>query len=114
MSITPEQVETRLKELSKQVDEAQEQLSAAEHEYFMAKAGYEIALAKSRLVLGSQGVKTVGEREDRALVINEDLASRLAIAEAKVRAARGNSQRVREQVDIARSIGTSVRAAMDL
>lgn len=114
MTITPAQIEARLKELSKQVDEAQEELQAAELEYFSAKTNYEIALAKSRLVLGSQGVKTVGEREDRALVVNEELAQRLAIAEAKVRAARGNSQRVREQVDIARSIGTSVRAAMDL
>ena len=114
MTITPAQIEARLKELSKQVDEAQEELQVAELEYFTAKTNYEIALAKSRLVLGSQGVKTVGEREDRALVVNEQLAQRLAIAEAKVRAARGNSQRVREQVDIARSIGTSVRAAMDL
>jgi hypothetical protein len=114
VTITPAQIEARLKELSKQVDEAQEELQVAELEYFTAKTNYEIALAKSRLVLGSQGVKTVGEREDRALVVNEQLAQRLAIAEAKVRAARGNSQRVREQVDIARSIGTSVRAAMDL
>ena len=114
MTITPAQIEQRLKDLSQQVDEAQDQLKAAELEYFTAKANYEIALAKSRLVLGSQGVKTVGEREDRALVINEELAQRLAIAEAMVKAARGNSQRVREQVDIARSIGTSVRAAMEL
>ena len=114
MSITPEQVEKRLKELSKWVDEAQQNLSDCELEYYQAKTAFEIALAKSRLILATQGVKTVGEREDRALVINEDLAQNLAIAEAKVRAARGNSQRVREQVDIARSIGTSVRAAMDL
>jgi hypothetical protein len=114
VTITPAQIEQRLKDLSHEVDDAQEELKTAELEYFTAKASYEIALAKSRLVLGSQGVKTVGEREDRALVINEELASRLAIAEAMVKAARGNSQRVREQVDIARSIGTSVRAAMDL
>jgi predicted nucleic acid-binding Zn-ribbon protein len=114
MSLTPEQVENRLKDLSKQVDEAQDNLSVCELEYYQTKTDYEVSLAKSRLVLLSQGVKTVGEREDRALVANEDKAQRLAIAEAKVRAARGNSQRVREQVDIARSIGTSVRAAMDL
>lgn len=114
MSITPEQIEKRLLELAAQVDAAQENLASAEREYYVHKTEYEIALAKSRLVLGTQGVKTVGEREDRALVINEELAQKVAIAEAQVRAARGNSQRVREQVDIARSIGTSVRAAMDL
>ena len=114
MSVTPEDVEKKLRQLSKTVDEAQENLSNCELEYYQAKTEFEIALAKSRLILLTQGVKTVGEREDRALVINEELAQRLAIAEAKVRAARGNSQRVREQVDIARSIGTSVRAAMDL
>lgn len=114
MSITPEQVEKRLKELTIAVDDAQQNLSDCELEYYQTKTEFEIALAKARLILAGQGVKTVGEREDRALVINEDLAQRVAIAEAKVRAARGNSQRVREQVDIARSIGTSVRAAMDL
>jgi hypothetical protein len=114
MTVTPDEVEQKLKNLSKEVDVAQQDLEAAELEYYISKASYEIALAKSRLVLGSQGVKTVGEREDRALVVNEELAQRLAIAEAKVRAARGNSQRLREQVDIARSIGTSVRAAMNL
>jgi hypothetical protein len=65
-------------------------------------------------VLGTQGVKTVGEREDRALVVNEDLAQKVAIAEAQVKAARGNAQRVREQVDIARSISVSVRASMEI
>jgi hypothetical protein len=114
MSITPEQVEGRLKQLTVEVDEAQEMLANAEKTYYVVKADCEIALAKSRLVLSASGVKTVGEREDRALVINEDIFQKLAIAEAGVRAARGNSQRVREQVDIARSIGTSVRAAMDL
>ena len=114
MTVTPEQIEKRLYELSKEVDEAQENLTKAERVYYVAKADCEIALAKSRLVLGSQGIKTIGEREDRALVMNQIQVQNLAIAEAMVRSARGNAQRVREQVDIARSIGTSVRTALTL
>jgi hypothetical protein len=35
-------------------------------------------------------------------------------AEATVKAARANAQRIRTQVDIARSIGTSVRASLEM
>ena len=38
----------------------------------------------------------------------------MATAEALVRASRANAQRIRTQVDIARSIGTSVRTSMDI
>ena len=38
----------------------------------------------------------------------------MATAEAIVRAARSNASRIRTQVDIARSVGTSVRTSMEL
>jgi hypothetical protein len=61
-----------------------------------------------------EGVKlTVQEKEDIATVECQSELQRLAIAEAIVRAARGNASRIKTQIDIARSIGTSVRAALD-
>jgi len=49
-----------------------------------------------------------------ALVSAEDLHLQMSIAEAMVRAARSNAARIRTQVDIARSVGTSVRTSMEL
>jgi len=38
----------------------------------------------------------------------------LSIAESSVKAARANANRIRTQVDIARSISVSVRASMEM
>ncbi len=114
--VTPQQIEQRLKDLSREVDASHADLSAAELNYFKTKAAYELALAHSRLSLaGNREAKlTVSDKADMALVSTEDLHMKMAAAEAVVRAARANASRVRTQVDIARSIGTSVRTSMDL
>ena len=49
-----------------------------------------------------------------ALIQNEELHKDLAIVQAKVLATRANTNRLKMQVDIARSVGTSVRTSMDL
>lgn len=117
--ITPAMIEARLKELSHQVDEAHSELQEAESHYNSIKAQYEIALAKTRLNLARRTSPsgknyTVGEREDLAIIENEDLHLRMSTAETLVKSARANAQRIRTQVDIARSIGTSVRVSMEL
>jgi len=113
--VTPQMIEQRLKDLSRQVDEVQQELNDAEKVYFMTKARYEIALAEARLSLNSRVQKlTVGDKEDMALLATTEFHLEMATAEVIVRAARGNSQRIRTQVDIARSIGTSVRASMEV
>ena len=117
--LTPQMVENRLKELSREIDDSHSQLVEAESHYLSIKAHYEIALAKSRLSRANRSAPngknyTVGEREDIAIVENEELHLRMASAEALVRGARANAQRIRTQVDIARSIGTSVRTSMDV
>ena len=119
MTVTPMQVEARLLQLSKEVDEAQFALNDAEKQYFTTKAEYEIALAYSRKnMMGARTEAgkslTATEREDLALLENEDLHKLMASAEILVRACRGNVARIREQVDIARSIGTSVRSSLDV
>jgi len=115
MLVTPAHIEKRLLELSKEIDEAQQFLDESENEYFRTKAECEIALAEQRLKLANSGIKmTVQEKEDTATVACAHYVRGLATAEAKVRAARGNANRIRVQVDITRSIGTSVRSALDV
>jgi hypothetical protein len=113
--ITPEKVETRLYELSKEIDLAHDELVNAEKTYHTNKAVFEVAIARARLTIGQNNLKLrVGDIADRALVDCEKQWTDLMFAEAMVKAARANSNRVRTQVDIARSIGTSVRAALDI
>jgi len=114
--VTPAQIEKRLVDLSKEVDTAHEELSDAEMKYTLAKYEYEVGLAKARLSAPNMsGHKlTVQEREDIALLECQNLYRNLQIAEAIVKAARANAARVRVQVDIARSVGTSVRSALEL
>lgn len=110
--ITPQRIENRLLELARETDEAQKALTDAELEYHTAKVQCEIALAKARLA--HHGVGRVQDVSDRATLECETQLIRLATAEAIVKAARGNANRIRTQVDIARSIGTSVRASLEV
>ena len=113
--VTPASVEKRLLDLSREVDQAHEFLDKCEEDYYNAKAGLEIALATVRVRTNGSAVKyTVRDKEDYAVLECADLIRAVAIAEAKVRAARANTNRIRTQVDIARSIGTSVRASMEI
>jgi hypothetical protein len=117
--ITPAMVEQKLRGLSKEVDEAHKVLVEVETIYHSVKADYEIAMAKSRITLATKSSPTgknytVVEREDLALVQNEELHKDLAIIQAKILASRANTNRLKMQVDIARSVGTSVRTSMDL
>jgi hypothetical protein len=117
--VTPEQVERRLKELSKLIDQAHDQLVTAEKDFHISKAEYEIALAESRIKFASVSSPTgknytVGEREDMAILEHQNKHRMVAVAEAVVKANRANVARYRVQVDIARSIGTSVRTGMDV
>lgn len=117
--VTPVSIENRLVTLSKEVDEAHNDLLEVESHYFSMKAHYEIALAKSRLHFASTSSPTgknytVQQIESLALVENETLHLKMSSAEALVKGTRANASRIRTQVDIARSIGTSVRASLDL
>lgn len=112
--VTPQVIENRLTALSKDIDSAQEWLEEAEKEYHTAKTEYELGMAKARMTFSSAGKLRVQDVQDAALLQNADSYIRVNNAEASVKAARGNAQRVRTQVDIARSIGTSVRSSLEL
>lgn len=115
MPLTPEQVENRLVELSKEVDDAHKELSEAEYNYHKSKVAFEMNMAKARIMIShSDNKMRVQEIDDRALIKNEEYWEKLQIAEALVKSARSNANRVRTQVDIARSVGTSVRASLEI
>jgi hypothetical protein len=115
MVITPVKIENRLYELSHEIDEAHEQLSKAEMDYHKAKSAFELSIARARILTGNASAKMrVQDIADHALLQCYDEFQSLQITEAMVKAARANAQRIRTQVDIARSIGTSVRASMDI
>ena len=115
MSLTPQQIEKRLYELSKEIDEAHEDYKKDEVEFHTTTAEYEIAMAKSRIKNSHGDMKmTVRMSEDTALVENQELHRALAICEAKVKASRANNNRLRTQVDTARSISSSIKSSMEL
>lgn len=115
MSITPMQIEKRLTDLSREIEDAHKDLVSDESTYHVAKASYEIAMAQSRIAVSHADKKmTTGLREDVALMENREQYMNLAIAEAKVKASRANVNRIRTQVDIARSISVSVRSSIDI
>lgn len=116
--VTPMQVERRLLVLSRELDQSQDSLVAAEHQYMSAKSEYEIESARNRMAerqaaLSAGRKITINELDDIALMRCAGLLTALNAAEAVVRAERANAVRVRTQIDIARSIGTSVRKSME-
>jgi nitric oxide synthase oxygenase domain/subunit len=111
--VTPQAIENRLANLSREVDESHQFLNDAEVAFHAAKATYEIAMATSRLSFAGDKLR-VQDVQDIALRDNAHLYRALNTAEATVKAARANAQRIRTQVDIARSIGTSVRASLEM
>lgn len=111
----PHEIEKRLLFLDKAIEDAFKELDDAEYEYHEAKATLELALARTRLELSTNGERsTVQAREDQALVANEVAVLRMATSEARVRGARANVTRLRTQVDITRSMNAGMRAAMEV
>ena len=117
--VTPQQIEARLYALSKEVDEGHENLVQAEQAFHQKTAEYEVSMARSRISWASKSSPTgknytVGEREDMAIIENSEQHFMIATVEAQVKAARANVQRLKTQVEIARSMSASVRSSMEL
>jgi hypothetical protein len=111
--VTPQAIENQLITLSKEVDEAHKFLENAEMNYHTAKTAYELEMARTRMKLSTEKMR-VQDVQDYALLACKDYYSALNMAEAVVKSARANATRIRTQVDIARSVGTSVRASLEI
>lgn len=117
--VTPQQIEQRLYDLSKEVDLAHKDLTETEMKYHSGVAEYEISMARSRLELAGKSSPggrnyTVAEREDMALVANAEKHIAINQIEALVKASRANVKRIETQVKIAQSMSASVRSSMEL
>lgn len=117
--VTPADVEAKLIALSKELDSAHTQLDQAEASYAVAKGSWDIESAKMRLLVQAKASEagrkvTVQAIEDEAMVACEAQYLAFLTSDAMVRVARANSSRIKVQIDIARSVGTAVRAAMEM
>lgn len=117
--ILPGDVDRRLIALSKELDSACGALMHAEKEYMRAKTSYELSSAEARMKAKQTAIErgakiTVQDCDDQSLLACRDELTRLNAAEGTVKASRANNARLRVQIDIARSVGASVRAAMDM
>jgi hypothetical protein len=117
--VTPAQVEQRLIQLSRELDEAHKESVNAEFSYYEAKGNFEVNVAAARLRVGSKyaekGLKaTVQDREDEATMATKNELATLYQSEAVVKAARANVNRLRSQIDITRSIAANVRNSMEV
>lgn len=117
--VTPAEVEAKLISLSRELEEAHEKLEAAEISYGETKPAWDLQSAKTRLAVRARanesGKKmTVQEIDDEALIRCELEYIAFCSSDAMVRVARANVNRIKVQIDIARSVGTAVRAAMEI
>lgn len=115
--LLPADVELQLRYLSRRISEAQKENAAIEMSYSQAKAEHEVKMARARVKYAGESKLngknyTVDEREDNALIDNEDAFMALAIEEAKVKASRGLINSLNTQTDIVRSVSSSVKASM--
>jgi hypothetical protein len=109
------EVEKRLLELADELDEAQDLLTAAELEFAQAEYDNRQSLAQARLTIGNEERRTTDQqRKDEATVFCKSQDFALVMADARVRIARSTVFAIRSKIDIARSLGTSVRSSMEV
>jgi hypothetical protein len=115
--LTPYEVERRLLHLSQELDAATQDLVEAEAAFTTSKRVLEMALARARVDIArenSDARLTVQEKGDIALIKCEEQVLQADADEIWVRGTKAQVANLRTQVDIIRSIGTSVRSSMDI
>lgn len=111
--VTPQSIENRLIQLEGAIDYAYDYAAKQEISYQDAKTAYELAMAASRTT-PTESKRGVQEKEDYALLENRSEYEEMMAALGLVKAARGNLERLRIQVDITRSLGATLRSAMEM
>jgi hypothetical protein len=115
--MTPYEVERRLLELSREIDDATEDLIEAETAFTISKRDLEMALARARVEIAKEYTHeklTVQEKADIASLKCEEQILLADADEIWVKGSKARVNALRTQVDIIRSIGTSVRSSMDI
>lgn len=104
--MNPSLLEEQIAALCRELEKAQDQLSAADLEAVHAKHEYEVAFA--RALLGSSGTNAEVRKAD-ATHMTEALALRAEVAAAKVRAAKGHVDVIGRRLDAGRSLLSSAK-----
>lgn len=117
--LTPQRIENRLRTLDLSLEDATKELIEAEAEIAKTTADLEIAFARRRMKERTRALEagskiTVGEIEDLALIGCSDQFMSKTMADARVKAARAKVKQIITQIEIARSLGSSVRASMEI
>jgi hypothetical protein len=103
---TPTAVALRLAELSRMLDTCQTDLVRLDEDAVRCRARYEVAHAKAFL----ESTGTVDERKQLALLAVADERLAAELADQQVRGCRTRLAVLRDQVEVGRSLGASVRA----
>ena len=114
--VTPAVVEKQMQELIASNREAYQDLRHAEDEYEALLGAYETQRAAAYLAthrLPDQKGWTEERRKAHAVNETATLRVQLGAASARVRAARAKVSAIRTEADLVRSIGTSVRVALE-
>lgn len=109
--VTPVQVEQNLRALSRDVDDAYRSLYTAERTYLNAKTAH--ALAWSKAFLRAEGTNAEARKAEATVAAEPELLA-LTAAEAVAKSARIAVERLRVQVDLARSQSSLVKSALEL
>jgi hypothetical protein len=108
-------IEVRLYELSGELDAATVECADHEYTFHLAEAKLEVAKAKSFLSIDPMDRKiTVDEKKAKTISETSDLIIAHAEAKARIMASRRNCERLRVQIDIARSQGSLIKSSMEL
>lgn len=111
----PKEVELQMRYLSRELSETQKGYAQHREDYAKAKADYTVKMAKSRDKFARSGTKSTSqEREDLALIENEEAYGDLLMQEAIVDVYKGKIERLKAQSDLVRSVGASVRESMKI
>jgi len=115
--LTPYEVERKLLSLGAALDEATTDLIEAESAFTHSKRVLEMALARARADISEKyrnDKLTVQEKADIALLMCEEQVIQADADEIWVKGSKAIVSNLRSQVDIIRSVGTSVRSSMDM
>lgn len=113
--LSPADVLLQLRWLSREILRALDESATIEVSYAEAEATYTVAMAKSRIKIGgtSRGDGknyTEQQKEDMAIIENEQSFFALTVLEARVKAARERNKALVTESDIVRSVSSLMKA----
>lgn len=108
-SYTPEEVELELVDTLDRIERGAGYLTTQEERRSAAKIGYELSFARARF---TSERKTVGEREDDALLQCRDAYEEWQLLELSVRTAKEGLHNLRTKANVLQSVLASIREAL--